>query len=87
MTDRKRGEAVVQKNFAAVDTAVSHLHLVNYPSTVSSQITRREPVPADAPDYVRETLGAIIDRRGDQVPVSQMPRRLRWIRSSAHNRA
>jgi len=72
-TYSKRGEAVVQKNFAAVDTAVSHLHLVNYPSTVSSQITRREPVPADAPDYVRETLGAIIDRRGDQVPVSQMP--------------
>ncbi len=72
-TYSKRGEAVVQKNFAAVDTAVSHLHLVNYPRTVSSQITRREPVPADAPDYVRETLGAIIDRRGDQVPVSQMP--------------
>ena len=72
-TYSKRGEAVVQKNFAAVDTAVSHLHLVNYPGTVSSQITRRDPVPADAPDYVRETLGAIIDRRGDQVPVSQMP--------------
>ena len=69
----KRGEAVVQRNFAAVDHALANLYQVNYPSQVTSLLERRPPVPAEAPDYVRETLGAIIDRRGDAVPVSQMP--------------
>ncbi|MGI6250949.1 MAG: pyruvate:ferredoxin (flavodoxin) oxidoreductase [Anaerolineaceae bacterium] len=72
-TYSKRGDAVVQKNYAAVDQAVAAMHEVKVPEKVTSQIARHSPIPDEAPEYVRETLGMIIDRRGDEVKVSQMP--------------
>jgi pyruvate-ferredoxin/flavodoxin oxidoreductase len=69
----KRGEAVVQKNFAAVDEALAHLHEVEVPGKVTSQLTRRSPVPAEAPEFVREVLGTIIAGQGDSLPVSAFP--------------
>jgi pyruvate-ferredoxin/flavodoxin oxidoreductase len=69
----KRGEAVVNKNYAAVDQALANLHKVTVPDKVTSTFTRRPPVPAEAPQYVRDVLGKIIDRKGDSVPVSGMP--------------
>jgi len=69
----KRGEAVVKQNFAAVDTALAHMFKVDIPDQVSSTIPMLPPVPEAAPEYVREVLGKIIDRRGDEVLVSEMP--------------
>jgi pyruvate-ferredoxin/flavodoxin oxidoreductase len=69
----KRGEAVVQRNYEAVDHALAHLHEVKVPQTISSQITRRPPVPEQAPTFVREVLGKIIAGDGDNLPVSAMP--------------
>ncbi len=69
----KRGDAVVKKNYNAVDQAVANMHEVKVPAQVSSEHGRHLPVPKEAPEYVRETLGMIIDRRGDEVPVSMMP--------------
>ena len=56
----KRGEAVVQKNFAAVDQALSHLHQVKVPEKVSATFDVLPPVPARAPAFVREVVGTII---------------------------
>ncbi len=72
-TYSKRGEAVVQRNYEAVDHALAHLHEVKVPQTISSQITRRPPVPEHAPTFVREVLGKIIAGDGDNLPVSAMP--------------
>jgi pyruvate-ferredoxin/flavodoxin oxidoreductase len=69
----KRGEAVVQKNFAAVDHALSHLHSVEVPRQVSSGFEILPPVPEKAPAFVRDVLGTIIAGRGDDLPVSAMP--------------
>ena len=69
----KRGEAVVKQNYAAVDSALEHLFEVEVPGEVTSEIPMLPPVPAEAPEYVREVLGKIIDRRGDDVLVSEMP--------------
>ena len=69
----KRGDAVVQRNFAAVDSTLENLHEVNHPSTVTSTITRRPPVPANAPDFAKKVLGPIISKDGDALPVSAMP--------------
>ena len=69
----KRGEVVVQKNFAAVDQALAHLHRVQVPSEVTSTITRRAVVPDEAPEFVREVLGTIISGFGDDLPVSALP--------------
>jgi len=69
----KRGEAVVQKNYAAVDQSLANLHEVKVPDKVTSKLTRRPPVPAEAPDFVRNVLGPMIAANGDSVPVSALP--------------
>jgi pyruvate-ferredoxin/flavodoxin oxidoreductase len=69
----KRGEAVVQKNYAAVDQSLANLHEIKVPATVTSNLSRRQPVPAEAPAFVREVLGPMIAYEGDSVPVSALP--------------
>ncbi len=69
----KRGESVVRKNFAAVDSALENLHQVKVPETISSKFDVRPTVSANAPDFVRNVEALIISGDGDQVPVSAMP--------------
>jgi pyruvate-ferredoxin/flavodoxin oxidoreductase len=69
----RRGEAVVRKNFAAVDSALEHLYEVKVPEGVTSKFAMRPPVPANAPDFVRNIEALIISGDGDEVPVSGMP--------------
>ena len=69
----KRGESVVQKNYAAVDEALSHLHLVNVPDKITALFDIRPYVPAAAPDFVQKFTARIIAGEGDDLPVSAMP--------------
>src|SRR5208282_2181339 len=69
----KRGEAIVQRNFAAVDTALAHLHQVTILATANSPIDILAPVPSHAPAFVRDVLGALIAGYGDSVPTSALP--------------
>jgi len=69
----KRGEAVVQRNFEAVDQTLANLFEVKVPDRVTSQFAMHPPVPAEAPEYVRTVLGEIIAGRGDSLPVSAFP--------------
>jgi len=69
----KRGEAVVKQNYAAVDSSLENLHEIAVPDQSTSNIPMLPPVPAEAPEFVRDVLGKIIDRRGDDVRVSEMP--------------
>ncbi len=69
----KRGEAVVKQNFEAVDESLANMHEVKIPENVSSNLTRRPPIPANAPEFVRNTLGPIVANDGDNLPVSKLP--------------
>lgn len=69
----KKGDKIVQMNFHAVDQAVANMIQVNYPQEVTSKHSRRLPVPANAPVFVKEVLGEMIARNGDAIPVSQFP--------------
>ncbi|GAB4504196.1 MAG: pyruvate:ferredoxin (flavodoxin) oxidoreductase [Anaerolineales bacterium] len=69
----KRGEAVVQQNFAAVDSTLANLFEVEVPGVITSSATRRAPVPEAAPAFVRDVLGPMIAYEGDKVPVSALP--------------
>jgi pyruvate-ferredoxin/flavodoxin oxidoreductase len=69
----KRGEEVVKQNFAAVDQTLVNLHEVKVPAKVTSKVTRRQAVPNEAPEFVRNVLGMIIDANGDNIPVSAFP--------------
>jgi pyruvate-ferredoxin/flavodoxin oxidoreductase len=69
----RRGEAVVQKNFAAVDSTLANLFEVAVPTTITAKFDIRPPVPEIAPDFVKNVLGKIIEGNGDLLPVSAMP--------------
>jgi len=69
----RRGETVVQKNFAAVDQTLDRLHQVEVPQAVTSQMKLRPPVPSQAPAIVQEMLAPIIAGDGDSLPVSALP--------------
>jgi pyruvate-ferredoxin/flavodoxin oxidoreductase len=69
----KRGEAVVQKNFEAVDATVANLHEINVPAKVTSKMALRAPVPNEAPAFVKDVLAEMISFNGDNLPVSAMP--------------
>ncbi|MBI3962832.1 MAG: 4Fe-4S binding protein, partial [Deinococcus sp.] len=69
----KRGEAVVRQNFQAVDQTLAHLYQVTVPARVTSTLTRRSPVPLEAPAFVRDVLGPMIAGEGDSLPVSALP--------------
>ncbi len=69
-TYSKKGDAIVQKNFAAVDASLAHLHKVEYPAEVTSTFDRLLPVPADAPEFIKKVTGELIADRGDLLPVS-----------------
>jgi pyruvate-ferredoxin/flavodoxin oxidoreductase len=69
----KRGEAVVKKNFAAVDQALAHLHKVKVLEEVTSDIVRPDPIPEEAPEFVQDVLGTILAGFGDSLPVSAFP--------------
>jgi pyruvate-ferredoxin/flavodoxin oxidoreductase len=69
----RRGEAVVQKNFAAVDATLEHLQLVEVPARSTSHVELRPPVSAYAPAFVQDVLAPMILGDGDDLPVSKMP--------------
>ena len=69
----KRGDAVVQSNFAAVDAAVAHLHPVTVPKAVTSTRHPAPMVPAAAPDFVQRVTAMMLANQGDMLPVSAFP--------------
>ncbi len=69
----KRGEAVVKKNFEAVDATIENLYEVKVPAKVTSKTTRRPTVSSDAPAFVKNVLAPMISYNGDDLPVSAMP--------------
>jgi pyruvate-ferredoxin/flavodoxin oxidoreductase len=69
----KRGEAIVTKNFAAVDHTLSHLHQISVPAVASSGLRVLPAVPERALGFVRDVIGPMIAGRGDDLPVSAMP--------------
>jgi len=66
----KRGEIVVQKNFAAVDMALDHLHQVEVPSEALTGYELPPIVSPKAPAFVQNVVSRILALDGDAVPVS-----------------
>ena len=70
----KRGEAVVKKNFAAVDASLdSPARSEGRRPPSPARSTSGARLPAEAPEFVQKTLAPIIAGEGDSVPVSLMP--------------
>jgi pyruvate-ferredoxin/flavodoxin oxidoreductase len=72
-TYSKRGDAVVQNNYRAVDETLSHLHEVAVPTEATSLSYRLPAVSGLAPEFVRDVLGKMMVGDGDDLPVSALP--------------
>jgi pyruvate-ferredoxin/flavodoxin oxidoreductase len=69
----RRGESVVQKNFAAVDATLENLFEVTVPGKIDSAFDIRPAVPKAAPPFVQNVIAPIIQGNGDFLPVSALP--------------
>jgi pyruvate-ferredoxin/flavodoxin oxidoreductase len=69
----RKGQAVVDKNFAAVDAALAKLFEITVPAEVSSPVEKPALVPADASDFIRTVTARIFAGEGEQIPVSLIP--------------
>jgi len=69
----KKGGKVVEMNIKGAEIAVDRIERVEYPAEATGKVRMRPPVPADAPEFVKNVTAEIIAGRGDQLPVSAMP--------------
>ncbi len=69
----KKGDQVVEQNFAAVDQTLANLFEVKVPAKASSTIEMPPVVSPAAPGFVKDVTARIMAGFGDQIPVSKMP--------------
>ncbi|MEW6059394.1 MAG: pyruvate:ferredoxin (flavodoxin) oxidoreductase [Actinomycetota bacterium] len=69
----KRGQAVLDMNYAAVDRALAGLNEAKIPDEAKSLLHRAPPVPDEAPDFVKRVTAMMIAGHGDLLPVSALP--------------
>jgi pyruvate-ferredoxin/flavodoxin oxidoreductase len=68
----KRGQAVVERNFAAIDRSLENLHRVT-PGVRPDAVEEAPIVPDDAPEFVKLVTARIMAGEGDLLPVSAFP--------------
>jgi pyruvate-ferredoxin/flavodoxin oxidoreductase len=69
-----RGEAVLSRNYAAVDGALAALHEVRVPANATSDLRRLPPLAVgEHSDFVERVTAALLAGRGDLLPVSALP--------------
>ncbi len=72
-----KGDKVVQMNYGAVDGAIENIYEVNIPKKVTGH--EMPPIVSDeAPDFVKQVTAKMMEGRGDQIKVSEMPDDGRW---------
>ncbi len=69
----KRGRAVVERNFAAIDRAIAELVEIEVPAATEGAVHRMPPLPDAAPDFVRTVTARMLAGEGDLLPVSALP--------------
>ncbi|MEA5506564.1 pyruvate:ferredoxin (flavodoxin) oxidoreductase [Halotia wernerae UHCC 0503] len=70
----KKGDEIVQMNLKAVDTTLENLYEVgNRELGIGNGKENQSPIPDTAPAFVRDVLGKMIARQGDELPVSALP--------------
>lgn len=65
----KKGDAVVNMNYAAVDKTLENLVEINYPPEWANAPDRSGPAK-DEPDFVKNVLRPMMAQQGDKLPVS-----------------
>ena len=66
----KKGEAIVNKNFAAIDNAIDHLIEIKYPESWKNTTSGADPIKLSDDEYFRNFIHPILSQKGDSLPVS-----------------
>ena len=66
----KKGEEVVNKNYAAIDAGAAHIEEIKVPAEWANATTGAEPVKVEATEYFNEKVVPILRQEGDSMPVS-----------------
>ena len=66
----KKGDAVVQKNWDAIDIAISGLKEVKVPAEWANATTGAVPVKVEATEHFDQVIAPILAQAGDKLPVS-----------------
>lgn len=69
----KKGQAVVDKNFVAVDQTLANLFEVKIPENISALQREEEGIDENAPDFVKNVTYKMMIGKGDELPVSAIP--------------
>jgi len=74
----KFGDEIVAMNFKAVDNALRNLFEVSIPKTATSNIVLQKPIKGKVSEFVANVTAHLIEGRGDELAVSQMPADGTW---------
>ncbi len=72
-TYSKKGKAIVEKNFKAVDATLENLFEVVIPQFAKPSEAALSVVSNNAPDFVKEVTAMMMVGHGDELPVSKLP--------------
>jgi pyruvate-ferredoxin/flavodoxin oxidoreductase len=69
----KKGPAVIEKNYVAVDQTLENLFEVELPERATAAASAAPRISEKAPEFVRTVTQMMIAGRGDEIPVSALP--------------
>jgi len=72
-TYARKGQAVIEQNFKAVDAALENMHKVKVPDRVTSKKEIIQKISDKAPQIVKDLIAPIMFDKGDDLPVSMIP--------------
>ena len=68
----KKGDAVVAKNYAAIDAGMEAVEEIKYPESWATTTEGAKPIAVTDDPYFLEYIKPILEQKGDELPVSKM---------------
>ena len=68
----KKGDAVVAKNYAAIDAGMDAVVEIKYPESWATTTEGAKPIAVTDDPYFLEYIKPILEQKGDELPVSKM---------------
>ena len=67
----RKGDKIVNMNYAAIDIAISGLHEIKVPAEWADATTGATPVKIESTPYFEEVIAPVLAQEGDSLPVSK----------------
>ncbi|MBB1073551.1 pyruvate:ferredoxin (flavodoxin) oxidoreductase [Rhodoferax sp. 4810] len=80
----KKGQRLLDRNYAAIDATLAGLNQVTLPTQVTSSFDYPPLVPANAPEFIQRVTATLMGGKGNQLPVSLMPPDGTWPTGTTH---